>query len=95
MPMPEAGCKPSVHGLAPLKAYMPHHLLETQREFREPIEGITPGRPPGLICGSSGRLRVGYANSLKGLKTLSPGRLKSLSFPVAIVSPWRRAVAAM
>ena len=32
---------------------------------------------------------------LKGLKTFSPGRRKSLSFPVTIVSPCRRAVAAM
>ena len=39
--------------------------------------------------------RRGYVNSLNGLKTLSPGRLKSRSFPVAIVRPWRRAVAAM
>ena len=34
-------------------------------------------------------------SSLKGLNTLSPGRLKSRSLPVAIVSPCRRAVAAM
>ena len=39
--------------------------------------------------------RRGYANSLNGLKTLSPGRLKSRSFPVAIVRPCRRAVAAI
>lgn len=41
------------------------------------------------------RRRRGYANSLNGLKTLSPGRVKSRSFPVAIVRPWRCAVAAM
>ena len=34
-------------------------------------------------------------SSLNGLKTLSPGRRKSLSLPVAIVSPCLRAVAAM
>jgi hypothetical protein len=44
---------------------------------------------------SSGSAWRGYANSLNGLKTLSPGRLKSRSFPVAIVRPCRRAVAAM
>ncbi len=38
---------------------------------------------------------TGYGSSLNGLKTFSPGRLKSRSFPVAMVSPWRRAVAAM
>ena len=37
--------------------------------------------------------RVG--GSLNGLKTFKPGRRKSCSFPVAIVSPYRRAVAAM
>jgi hypothetical protein len=42
----------------------------------------------------SGR-SLDYASSLNGLKTLIPGRLKSRSFPVAIVSPWRRAVAAI
>ncbi len=44
---------------------------------------LAPASPPG------------YANSLNGLKTLSPGRLKSRSFPVTITSLWRRAVAAM
>ena len=39
--------------------------------------------------------RFDYTSSLNGLKTLPPGRLKSRSFAVAIVSPWRRAVAAM
>ncbi len=37
----------------------------------------------------------GYASSLKGLKTFSPGRRKSRSLPVTIVRLWRRAVAAM
>src|SRR3954452_14006185 len=36
-----------------------------------------------------------YGSSLNGLKTFSPGRRKSRSFPVAIVKPCRRAVAAM
>jgi hypothetical protein len=36
-----------------------------------------------------------HGSSLNGLNTFSPGRLKSWSLPVAIVSPWRRAVAAM
>lgn len=36
-----------------------------------------------------------YFSSLKGLKTLNPGRLKSRSLPVTIVNPCRRAVAAM
>src|SRR5438309_9953610 len=49
--------------------------------------------PPDLLQTVTGRR--GYANSLNGLKTLSPGRLKSRSFPVAIVRPCRRAVAAM
>ena len=43
---------------------------------------------PGLIHHSDrgSQLQTG-GNSLKGLKTLSPGRRKSLSFPVAIVMP--------
>src|SRR5262249_21973660 len=41
------------------------------------------------------RTKTAYGSSLNGLKTLSPGRLKSRSFPVAIVSPCRRAVAAL
>jgi DNA replication protein DnaC len=36
-----------------------------------------------------------YDSSLNGLKTLTPGRRKSRSFPVTTVSRWRRAVAAM
>ena len=41
------------------------------------------------------RLAAPYAESSKGLKTRTPGRRKSRSFPVTTVSPWRRAVAAM
>jgi hypothetical protein len=37
----------------------------------------------------------GYLSSLNGLKTLSPGRRKSRSLPITIVSPRRLAVAAM
>jgi len=42
------------------------------------------------------KLRVlSYGSSLNGLKTFRPGRRKSRSLPVTIVSPWRLAVAAM
>ena len=56
---------------------------------------------PKLVCAGwsvraiGGSEQSSYANSLNGLKTLRPGRLKSRSLPVAMVSPWRRAVAAM
>ncbi len=50
-----------------------------------------------LRAGDSGETEApcAYGSSLNGLKILSPGRLKSRSFPVAIVNPCRRAVAAM
>jgi hypothetical protein len=46
-----------------------------------------PALRPNDGHGVRGWSRTRYGRPLNGLKTLSPGRLKSRSFPVAIVSP--------
>jgi hypothetical protein len=50
---------------------------------------------PGFTSSPWIRGASGYGSSLNGLKTFRPGRLKSRSFPVAMMRPYRRAVAAM
>ena len=63
-----------------------------------PPEGGTPNGRTRTARVSSFGVTLAHAiggNSLKGLKTFNPGRRKSLSFPVTMVSPCLRAVAAM
>ena len=82
------------------------HSMTGDTEFKAvggaiPVRWLPDHRAAGRerrapIAINTNRLRAArYASSLKGLNTLSPGRRKSRSFPVAIVRPWRRAVAAM
>jgi len=51
------------------------------------VDGVSLAAPE-LRCRNPGRDQsLGQVSSLNGLNTLSPGRLKSRSLPVAIVSP--------
>ncbi len=68
------------------------------REFGVVLESMRAGVPAARRVAAAGGAGVGQRplrSSVNGLKTLVPGRRKWRSLPVTIVSPWRRAVAAI